>query len=205
MSSRPSPTARMPARMHRLSVPPTLRTMQQFAEDELVLPTGPFEGRRFNCLRQPFTRLLLQEHDRRDLVTGYHYWRRRNVTGPQQCGKSLLGFVIPILYHLFEVQETVVCGVPSLDTVSDKWYEDLLPVIERTRYKDLLPLRGGGSRGGRVSSVRLRNGATLRFMTGGGSDKARASFTSRVLVVTETDDFAKTAETSLEANKLKQL
>ena len=47
--------------------------------------------------------------------------------------------------------------------------------------------------------------ATLRFMTGGGSDKARASFTSRVLVVTETDDFAKAAETSLEADKLKQL
>ncbi len=54
-------------------------------------------------------------------------------------------------------------------------------------------------------AVRFRNGATLRFMTGGGSDKARASFTARVLVVTETDDFAKSAETSLEANKLKQL
>jgi phage terminase large subunit GpA-like protein len=179
--------------------------MREFAEQEITLPTGPYEGRRFNCLRQPFTRLLLDEEDRRDPVTGYLYWRRRNVTGPQQCGKSLLGFVIPILYHLFEVQETVVCGVPSLDTVSDKWFEDLLPVIERTRYRELLPLRGGGSRGGRVSSVRLRNGATLRFMTGGGSDKARASFTSRVLVVTETDDFAKAAETSLEADKLKQL
>jgi len=179
--------------------------MRQFAEEEITLPTGPYEGRRFDCRRQPFSRLLLAEQDRRDPATGYPYWRRRNVTGPQQCGKSLLGFVIPILYHLFEVQETVVCGVPSLDTVSDKWYEDLLPVIERTRYRDLLPRRGGGSRGGRVSSVRLRNGATLRFMTGGGSDKTRASFTSRILVVTETDDFAKAAETSLEADKLRQL
>ena len=118
--------------------------MREFAEQEIILPTGPFEGRRFNCLRQPFTRLLLDEEDRRDPATGYLYWRRRNVTGPQQCGKSLLGFVIPILYHLFEVQETVVCGVPSLDTVSDKWYEDLLPVIERTRYRELLPRAGAG-------------------------------------------------------------
>jgi phage terminase large subunit GpA-like protein len=116
-----------------------------------------------------------------------------------------LGFIIPICYHLFEIQETVVCGVPSMDTVSDKWNEDILPVIEKTRYRYLLPLRGGGSKGGRVMAVRFRNGATLRFMTGGGSDKARASFTSRVLVVTETDDFARSTETSLEADKLKQL
>jgi phage terminase large subunit GpA-like protein len=103
------------------------------------------------------------------------------------------------------MQETVVCGVPTMDLVSDKWNEDILPVIEKTRYRYLLPLRGGGSKGGKVMAVRFRNGATLRFMTAGGSDKARASFTARVLVVTETDDFARSTETSLEADKLKQL
>src|ERR1035437_9955433 len=90
-------TRQMVIRLLRQSVPPALRTMREFAEQEIILPTGPFEGRRFNCLRQPFTRLLLDEEDRRDPATGYLYWRRRNVTGPQQCGKSLLGFVIPIL------------------------------------------------------------------------------------------------------------
>jgi hypothetical protein len=64
--------------------------------------------------------------------------------------------------------------VPSLDMVKDKWEEDLLPAIEASsRYRDLLPRRGEGSRGGNVESrVQFQNGATLRFMTGGGGDKA---------------------------------
>ena len=33
----------------------------------------------------------------------------------------------------------------------------------------------------------MSNGATLKFMSGGGGDKSRAGFTARVLVVTETD------------------
>ena len=28
----------------------------------------------------------------------------------------------------------------------DKWREDILPVIEASRYRDLLPRQGGGSR-----------------------------------------------------------
>lgn len=128
------------------------------------------------------------------------------VTGPQQSGKTLCGFVIPTLYHLFEVGETVICGLPTEDMVDDKWSEDLLPVIERTRYKELLPRKGSGSRGGKVKkSVRFGNGATLRFMTGGGRDKARAGFTSRVVVITETDGLDEIGGGSREADKITQL
>lgn len=172
--------------------------MREFAESEITLPSGPFEGRRFRADRQPFSRLWLNEVD-----SGR--WSEVVTTGPQQCGKSLLGFVVPICHHLFEIGETIVVGVPSLDGVSDKWNEDILPVIERTRYRELLPLKGGGSRGGRVTAVRFRNGATLRWMTAGGSDKTRASFTARVLIVTETDGFDVASETSREATKLHQL
>ena len=179
--------------------------MSEFAEAEIIHNTGPFQGRRLRFDRQPFSRLLIREFDRLDPVTKQTYWRRRNVTGPQQCGKTLFGSIMPVLYHCFEIGETVVYGVPSLDTVSDKWFEDLLPAIEKTRYRDLLPAKGGGSRGGRVSAVRFLNGATLRFMTGGGDDKARASFTARVLIVTETDGFGRAAQTSEEGDKLSQL
>jgi phage terminase large subunit GpA-like protein len=126
-------------------------------------------------------------------------------TGPTQSGKSLSAFIIPTLYHLFEIGETVICGLPDMDMASDKWREDFLPAIERTRYRDLLPEKGGGSRGGKVTAMKLRNGATLKFMSGGGGDKSRAGFTSRVLVITETDGMDESGEASREADKITQL
>ena len=33
------------------------RTMRQFAEQEVIIPDGPFEGRRFRCSRQPYSGL----------------------------------------------------------------------------------------------------------------------------------------------------
>ena len=57
---------------------------------------------------------------------------------------------------------------------------------------------------GGVSRVTFRNGATLRFFTGGGGDKSRAGYTSRVLFVTEVDGMATAGGTSEEADKIKQ-
>jgi len=89
---------------------------------------------------------------------------------------------------------------------TDKWLGDFLPVIERSRYKELLPRHGGGSRGGgTIDAIRFRHGPTLKFMSGGGKDKRRAAFTSRVLAVTETDALDEAGTTSREADKLTQL
>jgi phage terminase large subunit GpA-like protein len=175
-----------------------VRTIRRFAEDEIVIPTGRFEGQKFRCERQPWAGLWLDAIDS-------HRWRRHFMTGASQGGKSLAGFVIPTLYHLFELRETVICGVPSLDLVADKWEEDLLPAIAATRYRDLLPRKGRGAKGGVGARLTFGNGATLRFMTAGGSDKSRASFTSRVLVVTETDGFDSIGKESAEASKFEQL
>ncbi|MBE3132300.1 MAG: phage terminase large subunit family protein [Acidobacteria bacterium] len=169
--------------------------MRQFAEQEIVLPDGPFEGFRFRVDRQPYTGLWF------DAIDSGRY-QRFVATGPTQSGKTLAAWVIPILYHLFEVRETVVAGVPDLDMAGDKWREDLLPVIERTRYRDLLPRAGGGSRGGKVRSIKFRNGRTLRFMSAGSRDKALAGFTARVLAVTEVEAFDVTGGTSKESRKL---
>ncbi len=35
--------------------PRRLRSMRDFAEQEIVIPDGPFSGRRFRCARQPYT------------------------------------------------------------------------------------------------------------------------------------------------------
>jgi len=172
--------------------------MRAFAEEEVVIPDGPYAGRRFRCSRQPYTALWFDQVDsgRRP---------RCVATGPTQSGKTLACFVVPLLYHVFEVQETVICGLPDMDMAGDKWREDILPAIERSRYRDLLPRRGGGSRGGRVESIQFGNGATLKFMSGGGGDKSRAGFTSRVVVITETDGMDQPAGTSRESDKITQL
>jgi phage terminase large subunit GpA-like protein len=172
--------------------------MRQFAEEELILPTGPHEGRRFRIDRNPFAGLLFDAID-----SGL--WRRFAVTGPQQSGKTLQAFVLPILYHLFEMKETVIVGLPMMDMAADKWLEDIRPAIEQTRYRDLLPTGGAGSKGGKVIRIDFKNGATLRFMSGGGSDKKRAGFTSRVVVITETDGMDESGGTSREADKITQI
>jgi phage terminase large subunit GpA-like protein len=178
--------------------PRKLRGMRSFAEQEIIIPDGPFVGRRFRCARQPYTGLWFDAVD-----SGR--WSRCVATGPTQSGKTLSCFVIPLLYHLFEVGETVICGLPDMDMAADKWREDILPAIEQSRFRDLLPSRGGGSRGGRVESLQFSNGATLKFMSGGGSDKSRAGFTSRVVVITETDGMDQPGSTSRESDKITQL
>lgn len=179
---------------------PRLRTMREFAEAEIIIPTGPFAGLRYSCARQPYSRLWFDEVD-----SGR--WRRFVATGPTQSGKTLQALVIPVLYHLFEVGEDVIFAAPTMDIARDKWLRDILPVIKSSRYKDLLPRSGAGSKGGKAELVLIefRNGRVLRVMTGGGDDKSRSNFTSRVVAITETDGLDESSETSREADKISQL
>lgn len=177
---------------------PRLRTMRQFAEEEIVIPDGPYQGQRFNCQRQPFTAIWF------DLCMIRRY-NRKFAPGCTQSGKSLNAHVIPALYHLFELQENIIVGVPHKDMAKDKWREDFKPAIERTRYRELLPRTGAGSRGGSFDSITFRNGATMKIMSGGGDDKSRSGYTARVLLVTEVDGFDFAGEASREADKFTQL
>ncbi|WP_417851059.1 terminase gpA endonuclease subunit [Thalassoglobus sp.] len=175
-----------------------VRSMLEFAESEIVIPDGPYEGRRFRCQRQPYTGLWFDAIDSGS-------WNRFVATGPTQSGKTLACFLVPLLYHLFEVGETVICGLPDMDMAADKWREDILPIIEKSRYRNLMPSKGGGSRGGKVEAIQFLNGATLKFMSGGGGDKSRAGFTSRVVVITETDGMDTPGASSRESDKVTQL
>ncbi|MDA7504040.1 phage terminase large subunit family protein, partial [bacterium] len=175
-----------------------VRSLREFAEAEVVIPDGPYEGRKFRCQRQPYTGLWFAAIDSGN-------WNRFVATGPTQSGKTLACFLVPLLYHLFEIGETVICGLPDMDMASDKWREDILPIIEKSRYRNLMPSKGGGSRGGKVEAIQFLNGATLKFMSGGGGDKSRAGFTSRVVVITETDGMDTPGTTSRESDKVTQL
>lgn len=182
-----------------LSVAPTIRNMADWAEACIVLPNGPFAGEPYRHYRHPVSKLFFDEID-----SGR--WSRVAATGPTQNGKTLMCYVAPVLYHLFEIGETVIVGLPSMDMANDKWTEDFLPVIEASEYRDLLPTSGEGSRGGQVKrGIRFRNGSTMRFMTAGGNDKKRAAYTSRVVAITEVDGMDESSETSREADKIEQI
>lgn len=178
--------------------PPRRRTMLQFASDELVLPTGPWKGEKFRPQTQPWSRLLINAMDS---------WREPRIvaTGPVQSGKSLIFYVLPIMYHCFEENETVIVGLPDMNMASDKWLRDIYPAIMASRYRDEIPKFGAGSRSGDVELITFKNGGAIRFMSGGGGDATRAAFTARVLVITEADKMAKAGPASQEANKISQL
>lgn len=177
---------------------PGLRSMGEFAEQEIILPSGPFAGRRYRIDRHPAARLWFSELD-----SGR--WQRAFCTGPNQDAKSTIGFVIPTLYKLFERKERVLLGAPSGDIASDKWHGNLLPAIKASRFKDLLPSSGRGSRGGDSIAIEFKHGVMLRFMTAGGGDQSRSHFDTPNLIVTETDGFDEVGATSREGDKFSQL
>lgn len=182
----------------RSCAPPKLREIGVWAEDEVVMPSGPFANYPFQMDRLPYSRLLLSELGN---------WQKHVITGPTQSGKSFHAFVLPIMYFLFERQEDLIVGIPDINMAGDKWAEDIRPVIEKSSYAELLPKRGPGSKGaGKLQKITFENGCFLRFMSAGGNDKQRAAATARVLIVTETDGLDTVAETSQEGQtKIAQL
>jgi len=178
---------------------PAVRPISQWVEEAIRLPNGPASGERYRHHRHPVSKVFFDEID-----SGR--WSRVAATGPTQNGKTLMCYVAPVLYHLFEMNETVIVGLPSMDMANDKWSEDFLPVIEASEYADLLPTSGEGSRGGQVKrGIRFQNGATMRFMTAGGNDKKRSAYTSRVVAITEADGMDEAGSTSREADKIEQI
>lgn len=183
--------------------PPRVRTLREFAAEELVIPEGKFKGRRFNEERQPFARLFFDAIEEAERFG----WNRAFVTGPTQSGKTLLAFALPIMYALFELGESVICGLPDMNMSGAKWKLDLLPAIRANpRLRELLPTSGSASRGAqKVHLVQFRNGAALHFLSGGGGDKSVAGYTAKIVVITETDGMDETGARSRETDRVKQL
>lgn len=178
--------------------PRELRPIIEWAESEVVLPSGPYRGYNFEADRLPYSRLLLSELGK---------WNRHIVNGPTQSGKSFHAFVMIVMYYLFEMQEDVIVGVPDSNMAGAKWSKDIKPAIASSSYAHLLPTKGQGSKdGARVQEVKFGNGATLTFMGGGGGDNQRAGATTKVLAVTEANKFDVVADSSQEGqSKIQQL
>ncbi len=172
--------------------------MAEFAAAEFVIPKGMAKGTLINWDTQPFARLLVQELD-----SGK--WRRSAVLGCVQSGKSTIAFVLPTLYYAFECRETVIVFSPTQKINRDKFKDEILPAIMASRYRHFLPKDGTGSRGGWTEEIRFTNGGVLKFMSAGGGDENRSSYTARCVVGTEVDKMDVAGETSRETDPVRQI
>ena len=177
---------------------PAIRTMREFAEQEFVIPKGQLRGTKLRIDRQPFVGPLLDAMD-----SGLY--RRFAIVGCVQSGKTLVAFNLPVLYYLFEHREPVGVAIPTQELGRDKWINELLPTIQASRYRDLLPDSGFGSKGGWAEELHLRNGTHLRFLSGSGSDAKRSGQTFRVIAGTEVDKMDTAAASSREADPISQI
>jgi hypothetical protein len=173
--------------------------MRLFAEQSIIIPEGQYRGQRFRVHRQPFAGLLLDE-------MGSGRWQKMAITGCVQSGKTFTSLVIPLLYHLFEVREDVIVGVPKMEMAFDKWRKEFLPtILASPDFAKQLPDAGQGSKGGKFDSMRFKNGTWLKFMTGGGGDEMRSGYTTRVVVITEVDKMDEANEQSRETDPISQI
>lgn len=181
-----------------VSKPP--RSFRDWLLNEFTLPDGPHKNKRFKFEYQPITKLWVDEID-----SGR--WVEHIFTGPSQSGKSLSGYVAPLLYHATELGEKVVFAVPIDEMAVDKWEDDIRPTMEASpRMRRLLPKRGPGSGGGTIRDrVILSSGVILKIMAAGGSDQSKAGFTARVLCATEAAAFGESTSSSVEGDPLRQL
>lgn len=180
-----------------ISRPP--RSFSTWLESAFWILDGPRRGR-FSFDSQPITRLFADAIDSGQFAEIV-------CAGPSQSGKSLIGYVAPLLYHACELQENLVFGVPLEEMAGDKWEADLRPAMDASpELRRLLPERGAGSGGGTIRDlVKLANGALLKIATAGGDDANKAGFTARVVCVTEAARFSQIGEHSVEADPLRQL
>jgi hypothetical protein len=174
------------------------RSMRRFAEEEIVLPSGPHKDERLRVALNPWLGLWLDEID-----SGR--WRGSTSPASGRAARRSAAPRLPVMYHLFECRETTVYAAPTIEMANDKWKQDVLPAIEASDFKDLMPEQGRGSRGGTALSHPVPHGPTLRFMTGGGDDKVRAGFTARAAVITETDGMDEAGGSSRETDKINQV
>lgn len=180
------------------TLPP--RTITDFVQQDVTIPDGKAKNLRFRFHRQPVTELWFRAIDSGN-------WNEFVFTAPSQFGKTLAGFVVPMLYHTCEIGENYVLGLPYADMAANKWEADIAPVLRSsTKLRRLIPRHGSGSGGGRVrDSITLANDAIIKLMSAGAGDGGKAGFTARVLGITEASRFSESGTSSDEADPLRQL
>jgi len=136
-------------------------------------------------------------------------FRRFAITGCVQSGKTLICVVFNLLWHLFEMKQSVIFIIPESMMAEKKWTDEIKPVINKSRWLRKVAFgdanrtdlaSGRGSKGGFSMVLRFANGTRLEFMPGTGSDAKRSSSTAQVVMKTEVDRMDVASASSREAS-----
>ena len=119
------------------------------------------------------------------------------VLKPIQDGGTWAGQIIPMLWVLFECRDPCIFAAPNAPLLGKLWRQKVLPTIKKSRWKNRLPKKGQGSRGGAPDEI-MFDGVPLSFLTAGASDEASTSGISARFVGTDEYD-------SMDPNKRMQI
>ncbi len=109
------------------------------------------------------------------------------ITGPSQCGKTL-SVMIPVSYTIGVLAEDFIFSAPNMAVVTSKWQTDIFPIFKTHpmlrglltgKNKDIPPLLQS------TGSYTFANRAMLRLISTQSSDRSKASFTSKNVIITE--------------------
>lgn len=178
-------------------------TIYDFAS-KVEIQTGPKAGQMFDMssslIAKYVWQVLFPEHDPE------HEYDEVIITGPSQCGKTL-SLMIPAAYILGVLGESLIFSAPVLPVITSKWQTDIFPLFRTHpalqglltgKALDTAPLLQS------TGSYQFANQAFLRLISTGASDRAKASFTARNVIVTEFGGVTKT-KTSEETDPIGQL
>jgi len=180
--------------------PRAILPLYDWAIEHVRVPSGPHAGARLTASAQPVSDLILREMSRTD---------RRAVclVAPAQSGKSLIGWLVPLLYWAIERGAPVGMGVPTRYLAAERWDSMIRPALEASpTLARHLPRSGrGGLHYTGMGRVELTQAGTLHVLSGTARDKSRAAITCRALCCTETDGYGEIRPTSPEADPISQM
>ena len=182
------------------ALPGDIRDIITFAREEIVLYEGARKDQKYDPDYCPFNKLVLRALENKD-----NLYRQAAIIAPAQSGKTLITQGIKALYDTGEKRISLGYGGPTDDTVVASWNSNLKPLIAKSRYKDLFPSSGAGSKGGNAQNMYLTNGVNIYFFGAGGSDAQRSGKTVQNVIITEVDKMDEPGQTSRETDPVRQI
>ncbi len=164
----------------------------------LMIPDGPYRGDPYDPLTEAAQKIVCDVLDGKILDFDGEPFRDIVLVWPTQAGKSLCGILVPTLHTTIEHAESCIYCLPTLDLLNKVWIDKLKPSIEGAGFAKWIPEKGPGSRGGRPTSLQLRDPDTgdrvgsVIFIAGGTGNRkevGQAGVTGKTVLIDEADEY----------------
>lgn len=174
----------------------------EFSDNYITLSSGPMAGMSFDYRSSPIAvhlwPIIFGDPSRYESIC---------LTSASQCGKTLCGITIPIIYLISILAESVIFAAPRLNLLQDKWMTEIYPMFRNNEYLSQYLLNRKSDVAPKLSttnSYMFTNGTVIRLLSTQSSDRQKSSYTVKNCFITEYGGI-KSVSTSEEADPIKQL